>query len=152
MARKIINSMFPLQGKAGEEVETFIGPSVKVEGKFYSQGRVVVEGAVSGSLKTESDLKVGKEAKLNATVEARSATIAGEVRGNIKIKERLELEASAKIIGDVETKTVSIAEGAILQGKCVMMKEAEVKEVETIGEKKTSYFGRKSSILEAKEA
>ena len=50
--------------KGFSKVETIIGPSVKVEGDFAAAGDVVVEGAVSGQLRTEQSLRIGEQAKI----------------------------------------------------------------------------------------
>ncbi len=106
------------------EPETVIAASVKVEGDFQSQGNVLIEGVVEGSLKTERDLRVGERARISADVAAANATVAGEVRGNLIVSERLELEATARIFGDIRTKTLVVANGATLNGRLVMGAEA----------------------------
>lgn len=103
----------------GDEIETVIGPSVIVEGHFVARGDIIVEGVVSGSIKTERNLRVGGNAKIYADITAGNAFIAGEVQGDIKIKEALELAGTAKIFGDVKTKVLTIGAGATLQGKCI---------------------------------
>lgn len=108
------------QGEVFNEFETVIGPSVKVKGDFNSQGNIIVEGTVDGSLKTNGNLEVGKTAKITANVEAKEAKIGGQVAGNVKIKGFLEITATAKIFGDVETSGLSIERGAIFNGKCAM--------------------------------
>jgi len=100
------------------EVETIIGPSVKVEGDFAAAGDVVVEGAVNGNLKTERHLRVGEQAKIAANVNAGSAVVAGEVIGNITVRENLEITGTGKIFGDIKTKVLTIAAGAVINGKC----------------------------------
>lgn len=117
------------------EVETIIGPSVTVDGDFNAAGDVVVEGTVSGTLKTEKRLRVGENAKILANVSAHSALIAGEIHGDIKVKENLELTSSAKIFGDINTKTLSVESGAIIQGKCVVGDESEIKQTKSSKEK-----------------
>ena len=102
----------------GDEIETIIGPSVQVEGNFVANGDIVVEGTISGSIKTERNLRVGENAKIFANISAANAFIAGEIQGNVKIKENLELTSSAKIFGDVKSKILSVAQGASLYGKC----------------------------------
>lgn len=102
------------------EIETVIGPSVKVEGNFVGSGNVVIEGAFSGSLKTSHDLRVGSEARVKADVEAANAYVAGEIRGNLKVAGRTELTASAKVHGNIETKVLSVEAGAFFNGKSVM--------------------------------
>lgn len=118
------------------EVETTIGPSVKVEGNFVGSGNVVVEGAVSGSLKTSKDLRIGDGAKVRADVEAANVTVAGEVHGNIRTAGKLDLGPSAKVLGNVETAQLVVAQGAILNGKCTMVKsEVSAAGVPTLQEK-----------------
>ena len=109
--------MFKKEGDV-EEIETIIGPSVQVEGDFVAAGDVVVEGMVSGKLKTEKSLRVGTGAKIFASVTAANALIAGEVQGNVKVEGNLELTSTARIFGDVKAKTLTIASGACLHGKC----------------------------------
>ena len=106
-------------------VDTFLGPSMKAEGTLTSAGTIVVEGVFSGTLVSEQDVTVGKNAKITASVQARNVKVAGEVRGDIHAHERLELEVTARVMGDIEAKTVRIAEGAVLQGKCSMISAKE---------------------------
>ena len=125
----LFNDKQSLPTNGGKEIETVIGPSVKVEGNFRGQGNVIVEGVVHGSLKTDKDLTVGAGAKISANVTAANAKISGEVKGTVKIKGKLELTETAKIFGDVETEILSIAPGAILNGKCTMVKEPPAPEL-----------------------
>jgi cytoskeletal protein CcmA (bactofilin family) len=106
-----------------KEVETIIGPSVKVEGNFKGDGNVTVEGVVQGSLKTNHILKVGVNAKIKAEVEAANLLLSGEIRGNVKISDKTTLSRTAKIFGNLETKMLSVEEGAIINGKCTMVKD-----------------------------
>lgn len=142
----IFNEKPSLPTSSGKEIETVIGPSVKVEGNFRGQGNVIVEGVVHGSLKTDKDLTVGTGAKISANVTAANAKISGEVKGAVKIKGKLELTETAKIFGDIETEVLSVTPGAILNGKCTMVKEPPAPEL----------FGpagaaTKSKILEKKK-
>lgn len=111
----------------GDTVETIIGPSVQVEGNFVANGDIIVEGTVSGSIKTEKNLRVGKDAKIFADISANNAFVAGEIQGNIKIKENLELTNTAKIFGDVKTKILNVSPGAALNGKCSAGEETKAK-------------------------
>lgn len=115
--------------ESGNESETVIAVGVKVEGDFNSQGNVLIEGVVEGSLKTERDLRVGEKASINADVNAANAVIAGEVRGNMTVTERLELEPTARISGDVRTKILVVASGAEVNGRISMGADAGAKNV-----------------------
>jgi len=115
-----------MQNTTPHEVETIVGPSVKVEGDFNSQGNVLIQGTVSGNIKTDKYLQVEEGAKIMASVRADSVKVSGEVHGNIKAKSTIELTPTARVIGDVEAKTLIIAPGAILHGKCAMLGTSEV--------------------------
>src|SRR3989344_2940689 len=120
-----MSSMF--KNQEGDNVETIIGPSVQVEGNFVANGDIVVEGVVSGNIKTAKNLRVGQNAKIFANISANSATIAGEVQGNVRIKETLELTSTSKVFGDVKTKVLNINTGASLHGKCQAGDEKQTK-------------------------
>lgn len=107
------------QNKRGE-IETIIGPTVKVEGNFTGAGDVVVEGQLTGTLKTERSLRVGEQARIKADLEGTEVFVSGEVRGNIKAHGKLEVSATGKVFGNIEAGTLIVAEGAILHGKCAM--------------------------------
>ncbi len=111
------------QKTSPRDIETIIGPSVKVEGNFVGTGNVVVEGSVQGMLKTQQNLRIGKDAKVKADIQATNLYVAGEVRGNVKVSEKTELASTAKIIGNLETKALSVETGALLNGKCQMITE-----------------------------
>lgn len=100
--------------------ETIIAHGVRVEGEFVSQGNVIIEGEVQGTLQAAGDLRVGEEAKITADVTAANAFIAGELRGNLQVAGRLELAATSKIIGDVAADVLSVSAGAQINGKITM--------------------------------
>jgi len=116
-----------LKKEDGDSIETVIGPSVQVEGNFVANGDIIVEGIVSGSIKTEKNLRIGEGAKVFAKISAANALIAGEVQGNIKIKENLELTNTARVFGDVKTKILNVSPGAGLHGKCMAGEEKRTK-------------------------
>jgi cytoskeletal protein CcmA (bactofilin family) len=100
--------------------ETIIAQGVKVEGDFHSQGDVVIDGEVTGSIETAQSLTIGEKARIHANVTAKSAVVAGEVKGNLHAAERLELLATSVVEGDVETANLSVACGAMINGKIIM--------------------------------
>jgi len=100
--------------------ETIIAQGVRVEGEFHSQGDVVIDGEVAGSVETLSSLTIGETAKIHADVKAKSAVVAGEVVGNIFATEMLELLATSHVKGDIVTGRISVAAGAQVNGKVSM--------------------------------
>ncbi len=129
-------ALFPNNGEAeGREMETIIGPSVKVEGNFNGEGNVTVEGVVQGTLKTNHDLTVGHAAKIKAEVAARNLHLSGEIRGNVKVTERAQLSSSARVVGNIETKLLTVEEGATINGKITMNGEGHAERPEPREEK-----------------
>jgi len=121
--------MFKKDPKEGEEirqddVETIVGPSVKIEGDFSSNGNVMVAGIISGKFSTNQNLRVEEKARILADVEAAEAVIAGEVQGNVVITGHAEILSSAKITGDITTGSISIQQGAVLNGNFKMANTA----------------------------
>jgi cytoskeletal protein CcmA (bactofilin family) len=103
-----------------QKSETIIGPSVHVEGNFQGSGDIIVEGSVSGTLKTSGDIRVGNDARLKADLEGANVFVAGQVKGNVVSSGTLELTSSARISGNVDTQTLIVTGGAVLHGKCNM--------------------------------
>ncbi len=109
----------------GSSNETVIAKGVTVEGDFSSQGDVIIDGEVTGSVQTAQMLRVGESAKIHADVQAGSATVAGEVEGNIRVSERLDLLESSRVHGDIEARVLSVAPGAVVNGRVTMNGEAK---------------------------
>ena len=105
------------RSSAGAVPATMIARGVKVEGDFTSQGDVVIEGEVHGTLSTTQLLTVGPEAKIKADVKAQDAIVSGTIEGNVTATNRVELKSTAKIIGDINAESVSIEAGAAMSGR-----------------------------------
>lgn len=108
------------EGIAFDDVETIIGPSVKVEGEFQSSGNVMVAGVLAGKLTTSQNVRIEAGAVIQGDIQAKEAIIAGEVRGNLTITQHLSLLSSAKIIGDITAGSIAVQQGAHMNGKCEM--------------------------------
>lgn len=117
--------------KGVQTEDTVIGNTIKIEGDLVSNGNILVEGEVVGSLKTEKTLTVGLGAKVNADIKATTALISGEVNGNITVTEKIELNESAVVNGDLQAKIVVIKAGAKFNGKCTMTDSAFVSSSDT---------------------
>jgi cytoskeletal protein CcmA (bactofilin family) len=110
----------PTRPTAGASEDTIIGKTIKIEGDLVSNGDIIVEGEVVGSLKTDKNLRVGQGAKVSADVRALTALVAGEVSGNLEILDSIELTPTAKVTGDIKAKVVTIQPGAAFNGRCTM--------------------------------
>ena len=85
-----------------DEVDTVVGPSVKVEGDFSSEGNMVIKGDVTGSVTTSKLLT------------------AERVKGNVAVSDQLEITHTAQIMGDVSCAVLVVEAGAQMSGKISM--------------------------------
>lgn len=117
-----------------EGSQTIVGTSVKLKGNLRSDGDIIIDGIVSGELKTKGSVIIGKNANILANIKARNVSVAGIVQGNIEAAERLEISETGKVIGDLAATVLSIAPGAVFSGKSQMVdahRETPESEVET---------------------
>jgi cytoskeletal protein CcmA (bactofilin family) len=123
--------------------ETIVGASVKLKGNLRSDGDIIIEGMVTGDLKTKGSIKIGEMASVVANVQAENIVISGNVQGNINIKEKLEITSTGRVIGDISASILSISPGAVFTGNAKMPDQhkeervapkAEIEEIELIGE------------------
>jgi cytoskeletal protein CcmA (bactofilin family) len=99
---------------------TVIASGVRVEGNFTSQGDVLIEGEMNGTVVVSGMLTIGSGARVKANVTADKASVAGEVQGNVKTSGHLDLKSTARIVGDIICETVTMESGACLNGKMTM--------------------------------
>ena len=111
--------------------ETFIGPSVKLEGNFSGEGDVVIEGMMIGNLTTKGDIRVGQGASIEAEIKTKNALIAGKIKGNVNVSNHLKLASSAIVNGDIRAASLAVDEGAVVNGKIIMTRERSAKEPST---------------------
>lgn len=133
-----------------DDMETIIGPSVKVEGNFISNGNIVIEGAVNGTIQTSKDLRVGTEAVIEADVIAENLTTSGKISGTVRVAKNLELKETAHIYGDVEAGILSVETGAVLQGRCISGPQ-EIAKAAPVTQKKRATKAKTASVVEEDE-
>lgn len=112
--------MEKIQDNSTGPAETVVGPSVKIQGDFNSEGNIRIEGHVNGTVKTTQNVYAGESSKITANVTAGNCTVAGEILGNIKVSGSLILESTARISGDISCAILRVEDGAQFSGKCSM--------------------------------
>lgn len=102
---------------------TIIGSSSKFDGTLNTSGVVRVDGYFSGELIVEGSLIVGDNGFIKGNIKSDKVTIAGKVEGNIHCSGCLEITSSGKLYGDIEVKNITIEDGAVFEGKCIMVQQ-----------------------------
>jgi cytoskeletal protein CcmA (bactofilin family) len=122
----------------GGASETVVGASVKLKGNLRSDGDILIDGVVTGDLKTKGSVVVGETASVVASIKAQNIVISGAVQGNIEVSDRLEITKTGKVIGDLMANVLSIAPGASFSGKCQMPDHARATVAEPVLETEES--------------
>ena len=109
-------------GAARSMPNTYISQETVIEGKIMAQNEVVIDGSFKGDIISNTQVVVGKNGRLEGSVEAKAMMVCGQVVGNLHILERLEIQSTGEVFGDLETQpgALIIEKGARLEGHCVM--------------------------------
>jgi cytoskeletal protein CcmA (bactofilin family) len=104
------------------DIAGFMGPGTEIQGELRFKEAVRVDGKFSGTVESEGSLLVGETGVIVAKIKIGRLSVSGQVEGSICATEKVEILHTGKIIGDVTTPILVVEEGAILEGKCSMMK------------------------------
>jgi cytoskeletal protein CcmA (bactofilin family) len=64
----------------------------------------------------ESRVTIGRNGKVDATIQAREVVIMGKVNGNIECGDRVDIRVEGSVSGDISTVRISVEDGAALKG------------------------------------
>lgn len=104
----------------GDKVIAFVGEGVNFKGIISYQGTVRIDGQLEGEIHTDDVLLVGKEAALEAKIEAVTIICQGRITGDIVAREKVQLLSPAGVNRSVKTPSVSMEEGVLFNGTCEM--------------------------------
>ena len=103
---------------------SLVSKNVKIEGEIKGPENLHVEGYIKGAIVLSGDIFVGNTGIVEADLEAKNIVIQGEVTGNVTAHKQLEIQPSGKLIGDCTATSIDIKEGAVFEGRSMMMKPA----------------------------
>ena len=97
-----------------------IESTTKFKGDIISDADFRIDGELEGTIKIKGKLIVGKNGKLNGTIECSTADIEGSVKGRLKATNSLSLKSSSKIEGEVFIGKLIVEAGATFNASCSM--------------------------------
>ena len=103
----------------GSKTLTVIAEGVTIEGKINSPGSTRIDGTVKGEVISDKEIIIGKEGKVNATVQTRNVMIAGSFNGEMNASGEVEISATGKFVGNLIQKEalLTIAKGGLFKGE-----------------------------------
>ncbi len=102
------------------EIDTVLAEDIDFTGTLVFEKPLMIKGKFSGEIKASGDLYIGKDAEINAVIEANLVSSKGRIKGDIFARSRVELFSSASVEGDITTPDLVIESGCKFNGKCRM--------------------------------
>ena len=106
-------------------INSILGAESVVKGDIKIAGFARIDGDLDGNLETTGNLIVGKNARINGNVTAKSVTVGGIIKGNITATEYVHLLSTSAVIGDIQTKKLQADENVLLHGHCISLSDDE---------------------------
>ena len=99
--------------------------SSKLTGDIVSEADFRIDGTLEGTIKTSGKVIVGKEGKINGTIDCETADIEGSIKGSLKVKTILFLKSTSSVEGDVLIGKLIVESGASFNANCSMRSQEE---------------------------
>jgi cytoskeletal protein CcmA (bactofilin family) len=94
-----------------------IGRTLVIKGEITGSESLYIDGKIEGKITMpESRVTIGRNGKVDASINAREVVVMGKVTGNIECSDRVDIRSEGSVTGDVSTVRISVEDGAILKG------------------------------------
>ncbi len=127
-------------GKPSGSIGTLISSGSAFEGNLECDGAFKIDGKITGNVKANSDVYIGKTAAVKGNVCGNNIFLSGTVVGQVHADGMLRLYTEASLTGDIEVHSFVADEGALFQGKCHMIETKPAEKTKII--KKSSVSGK----------
>ena len=97
-------------------VNSIVGAGTFFKGQIDVSGLLRIDGDLSGSVKTNGRVIIGRTGRVDCTVDAASVVVGGVFRGSIYASEKVIALETAIIIGNIFTPRLIAESGVYLDG------------------------------------
>ncbi|MFA5410634.1 MAG: polymer-forming cytoskeletal protein [Candidatus Omnitrophota bacterium] len=104
-----------------EERVMDVDASMQGELSFRDPVNLRINGRFEGTLNTRGTLTIASTANVVADIIGDNIIVGGRLKGRVTAKESLTLLPSAVLEGDIYPLKLNVAEGAIFEGRCIML-------------------------------
>ena len=112
------------KGKETEEKVLDVDASMQGTLTFKDSVNLRINGKFEGTLDAKGSLTIGSTAVVRADIIGDNVIIEGRFKGKIVAREGLTFLSTANVEGDIYPARLTIAEGAIFDGRCYMMRDS----------------------------
>ena len=108
---------------------TIISEGVKIEGKLNFPGSVKIEREITGDIKSEGTLTIGRNGKVESNIQTKDAVISGYFEGEMHASGQVEITSTGRFIGNLIQKNIllTIEKGGLFKGKSITSNDEEKK-------------------------
>jgi len=97
----------------------------RFEGRVVFRGAARIEGEVVGSVEGAGRLELAEGARVSGPIDVDELVSEGEVEGDVGARRRAALASGATLRGTLRAVRLSVANGAVIQGRCAVGSPAE---------------------------
>ncbi|HLV87223.1 MAG TPA: polymer-forming cytoskeletal protein [Candidatus Sulfotelmatobacter sp.] len=111
------NTYNPVKNVTAPVDQATIGRTLVIKGEISGSEALYVDGRIEGKITMpESRVTIGRNGKVDASIQAREVVVMGKVTGNIECSDRVDIRAEGSVHGDISTIRISVEDGASLKG------------------------------------
>ncbi len=102
--------------RGSEALNGFVDTGCTIRGELEFANSFRLDGRVEGTVRSRSELVVGKDGVVEGEIDVARCLVGGQVRGTIRAAEQVVLHASARVWADIHTAALVMEDGAFLEG------------------------------------
>jgi cytoskeletal protein CcmA (bactofilin family) len=111
------NAYNPIKNVTAPVDQATIGRTLFIKGEISGSEALYIDGRIEGKITMpESRVTIGRNGKVDASIQAREVVVMGKVNGNIQCSDRVDIRSEGSVIGDISTARISVEDGAALKG------------------------------------
>ena len=111
------NPYTPVKTVTAPVDQATIGRTLVIKGEISGSEALYIDGCIEGKINMpDSRVTIGRNGKVDASIQAREVVVMGKVTGNIECSDRVDIRSEGSVNGDISTVRISVEDGAALKG------------------------------------
>ena len=111
------NAYNPVKTVTAPIDQATIGRTLVIKGEISGSEALYIDGRIEGKITLpDSRVTIGRNGKVDASIQAREVVVMGKVNGNIECSDRVDIRSEGSVSGDISTVRISVEDGAALKG------------------------------------
>lgn len=120
------NAYNPVKTVTAPIDQATIGRTLVIKGEVSGSEALYIDGRIEGKITMpESRVTIGRNGKVDASIQAREVVVMGKVTGNIECSDRVDIRSEGSVHGDISTSRISVEDGASLKGGIQVRSDAK---------------------------